>query len=183
MKRFWEVLKKLLDQGPIRMKEDRIPVSDKGRPDAQYYTEPVAYYQQMYEEFLASSQRRLSARESNYAWRQRVHGMYGLMARGSLALPFTLQLLQHRNPDAREDGATILQHVGAAPGSIDALLAALQTESDDVARTALIEALGKSSSPRALEALEQLVARADIDLDTREAIDRSIKRLRRAVSR
>ena len=127
------------------MKEDSIPFVERGRPDPRHYTESVAYYQRMYDEFLASSARTLTRRETNLAWRQRVHATYGLLARGIESMPYALQLLRHEHEDAREDAATILADIGAAPAAAKALREALRTETDDVARTAIAEALGQKA--------------------------------------
>lgn len=160
------------------MKEDRISRYADGRPHLPEYTESLAYYQEMYGAFLASSQRHLTARDSNLAWRQRVHGTYGLIARGAESIPYALRLLRDVNPDAREDAATILKEVGPTPGSVDVLIAALSDERDEVALTAIIDALGATRSPRALELLQEWAARPDFDTDMRETLDRSIARLR-----
>ena len=159
------------------MKEDRIPTDAMGRPDLAHYTEPVRYYEQMFETYLASFGRRLTPDESRLAWKQHVHASWGLRARGSEAIPYAMRLLRHSAPEAREVGAGVLEDVGGAPGAADALLAALQAEDDDVARTAIVEALGKTASPAALDALQRLRRESTRDADLLEAIDRSIARL------
>lgn len=109
-----------------------------GRPHLPEYAESLAYYQAMYGAFLASGAQRLSKRDSDPAWRQRVHATYGLIARGAESIPYALRLLRDANPDAREDAATILLEVGPAPRAVDALLEALAAERDPVTLTAIV---------------------------------------------
>lgn len=187
--RFWSFVKSVLDpreffdpfhvERPRAMKEDRISRYADGRPHLPEYTESLAYYQAMYGAFLASSAQRLPKRDGDLAWRQRVHGTYGLIARGAESIPYALRLLRDASPDAREDAATILREVGPAPAAADALLEALAGEADPVTLTAIIECLGTTRSRRALEALQNLSSRSSIDVDMRASLERSIARLRR----
>jgi hypothetical protein len=165
----------------VPMKEDRFPVDAMGRPDLSYYTEPVAYYQAMFDAYLASFERALSREESNLATRQCVHAQWGLIARGADSIPYALRLLQHSIPEARAAGASTLQEVGGVPEATDTLLRALQVEADDEARTAIVETLAKTGSSAALEALQRLRAETTNDADLLESIDRSIARLRKTV--
>jgi hypothetical protein len=161
-----------------RLAEDAIPSDAQGRRDDRAYTRPIEHYRHLYEAFLASKRRRLTPREANLAWRQRVHGAQGLAARGAAAIPYALELLRGSDPDGREDGADILTRVGAADTSVDALLDALAAETDDVARTSLFDALGHTRSKRAAVALETVIANPTTDAEHRETAARSLRRIR-----
>src|SRR5262245_37184843 len=96
------------------LKEDNIPVDHRGQPDLSRYTDSVEYYVDLHEKFLASLRGEWPwvTQETSLPWSSRVHAIWGLIAKGSAAVPYALKLLAHAEPDAREDGAEILGAVG-----------------------------------------------------------------------
>lgn len=99
----------------LRLKEDAYPKDSQGRPDLSYYTDPVEHYIAMYEQFLAAAQagrRRESVPDLSF--KRRAHATWGMIAKGSEAVPYATKLLQHDLRDAREDGAAILAEIAKA---------------------------------------------------------------------
>ena len=84
-----------------RMKEDRIPTDRMGRPDLAHYTEPVDYYERMFDAYLDSFNRALTRDESTLAWKRRVHAEWGLIAKGAGSVPYALRLLRTVIPAQR----------------------------------------------------------------------------------
>lgn len=70
------------------------------------------------------------------------------------------------------------RHLYEADTSVDALLDALAAETDDVARTSLLDALGHTRSKRAAAALETVIANPTTDAEHRETAARSLRRIR-----
>jgi len=160
-----------------RLPEDRIPVDRKGRPDLSYYSEPLQHYIDLYNSFLQTRRRGASREEQNLVWKQRVHGTWGLLAKGQEALPYLLTLIRQPNPDAREDGSYLLGRLNLEAGVSEQLLACLQKEQDLVAKSAMIEALGRLRYRPAIRALAWLVLNEEIDIDTRWNAADSIARI------
>src|SRR5215831_15287615 len=114
------------------LKEESYPVGKRGQPDLSRYTDSVEYYAELYEKFLASLQGAWPwvTQETKLPWSSRVHGMWGLIAKGGAAVPYALKLLDHAEPDAREDGAAILGAVGKDESVIAGILKRLKAETD-----------------------------------------------------
>ena len=147
--------------------EERIPCNKNGEPDLSYYTEPLEHYVDLYTAFLNTKAKGSTRGQQVLAWKQRVHGTWGLLAKGPDALPFLLTLIRHSNPAAREDGAHLLGELKSDTATNDYLLACLQNEDDLVARSAIIGALGKLRYRPAIPALASLILNKDIDIDMR----------------
>ena len=64
--------------------------------------------------------------------------------------------------------------------SVDPLLEALAAETDDVARTSLLEALGHTRSQRATTALAAVIADPTTDAEHRETAARSLRHVQEA---
>jgi len=113
-------------------------------PDLSQYTESAEYYSDAYAQALA---------RQDYAGL--VHAQWGLIARGSEAVPYALTLLNHDDYEARAAGASILGWVGETG-----------THRDDIIK-ALIEA-----------SYHELQRPAPEDGHEREALDTMIQALR-----
>ena len=160
-----EDIKRLLGVDTTRrVAEDRIPIDKNGKPDLSFYTEPVTHYIDLYNASLAGGSTR---EQQELAWKERVHGTWGLSAKGQQALPYILTLIRHANPDAREDGYFLLGELKSDDATSEQLLECLQGETDLVARSSLIAALGKCRYRPAIAALRSLILDADVDVDTR----------------
>jgi len=147
--------------------EDRIPVDKRGRPDLSHYSEPLEHYVELYNLFLNTDWKNATRRQQTLAWKQRVHGTWGLLAKGPEALPFLLKLVRHPNPDAREDASHLLGELRSRTDHQEQLLALLQEEEDLVVKSSLIEALGKLRYRPAIPALAAIILNQEIDVDTR----------------
>jgi HEAT repeat protein len=160
------------------LKEDRYLLDARGRPDLKRYVDPLEYYVRMYMQHLDSQS--ASARRPKDAvleYRRRVHATWGLIAKGAAAVPFALELLGRREPDAREDGAAILGELGRDEAIVDLLRARVGTEQDLTARDALIGALGELKSRRGIPALAAVIRNPEIDGDTRHTAVESLGRI------
>lgn len=97
-------------------RETLYPVDRAGRPDLRYYTAPMPHYISMYEAYLAGLRKAdTRQREGRRLFDLRVHAVWGLIARGTAAMDYAQQLLQHDEADAREDGAAILAALAQQP--------------------------------------------------------------------
>jgi len=150
-----------------RLPEDSIPVDKNGKPDLSFYTEPVTYYIDLYKAHLAAYRKGSTAEQQRLAWRQRVHGTLGLLAKGQEGLPFILTLVGHPDSDAREDGYYLLAELKSDAATGERLLECLQSETDRVALSSLIGALGKCRYRPAIPALRSLILDTRTDVDTR----------------
>jgi len=150
-----------------QLPEDRIPIDRKGKPGLSYYSEPLPHYIDLYNSFLRTRRRGASSEEQKLAWKQRVHGTWGLFVKGQEALPYLLTLIRHPNPDAREDGSYLLGRLKLEAGVSEQLLGCLQKEQDLVAKSSMIEALGRLRYRPAIPAIASLVLNKEIDIDTR----------------
>ena len=101
-------------------------------------------------------------------WKLRVEANWGLISRGSEAIPFATKMLESGDADTREDGAGVLAEIGKDEASIDLLIASLQSESENQPRDAIVQALGHLKSKRAIPSLALLVRDPGTDGDTRQ---------------
>jgi hypothetical protein len=147
--------------------EDRIPADERGKRDLSFYTEPLQHYIDLYNSFINANWKGSTSDEQRLAWKQRVHGTWGLLAKGQEALPFLLTLVRHANPDAREDASYLLGELKLEAGISEQLLHCLQNETDLVAKSSMIEALGKVRYRPAIPALALLILDKGVDVDTR----------------
>lgn len=147
------------------MKENEFPTDEKGKPDLRYYDEPPAYYAAMHAQAMRDSRNREA--DSKQAFARRVHGCWGLIAKGQDSIPFALDMLASGNPDAREDGAAILAEVGRNETVVTRLLAALDGEADTQARDSIVQALGGLRNKMAIPALAAMIEDDNTDGDTR----------------
>ncbi len=141
------------------LKEDSIPVDKRGQPDLSRYTDSPEYYAALYDKFLASLRGEWPwvTQETSLPSSSRVHATWGLIAKGSAAVPYALKLLAHSEPDAREDGAAILGAVGKDAAVVTEVLARLSGETETTARDALVLTLGELRSRRAIPALAAII--------------------------
>jgi hypothetical protein len=147
------------------LKEDSYPVDARGRPDLRSYTDSLEYYIQMYEKQLATLQGKNG--ETGLVFSRRVHGTWGLIAKGAEAAQYALGLLRRTEPTAREDGAAILEEIGKDDGVLNNLLDSLESETDATARDSLILALGRLKSKKAIRVLAAVIRDGATDGDTR----------------
>ena len=123
----------------------------------------------MYEQFLDSLEGRRTGvgYEVELQFSRRVHAVWGLIAKGAEAAPYALSLLQRSEPEAREDGASLLAELGKNNGVVDALLESLRSETELEARDSMIITLGSLKSRKAIPALAEIIRDAAQDHDTR----------------
>jgi hypothetical protein len=151
-----------------RLKEDNYPRDKSGKPDLSYYTDSLEYYVEMYEQFLHEFLGpRLPPEQLRLALKRRANGQWGLIAKGPAAIPYALKLLKHGEPEAREDGAGILEWIGLDGSTAESLLAALAIETEATARDTMIGTLGTLRSRAAIPALATIIRDAAINFDTR----------------
>jgi hypothetical protein len=165
-------LSKLFSNKDTLLKEDGYPADKngpRGKPDLSYYRDPLAYYIQMYEQFLDSLEGRKSGvgYEVELQFKRRVHAQWGLIAKGSEATPYALSLLKRSEPEAREDGASLLAELGKDNGVVDALLESLEAETELEARDSMIITLGTLKNRRAIPALARIIRDESDNHDTR----------------
>ena len=113
------------------------------------------------------AQSELTPENARLLFRKRVHGTYGLMVKGSDAIPYLLKLLQNSNPDAREDASFLLGELEKRDDIAELLVEHMKEEADVVARSAMIDALGKLRYEPAIPALAHVILSETIDDDTR----------------
>lgn len=101
-------------------------------------------------------------------WRLRVEATWGLISRGSEAIPFAMGMLASGSPDIREDGAGVLAEIGRDDVAVDALIARLHGEDEHQPRDAIVQALGRLKSRRAIPSLARLIRDPATDGDTRQ---------------
>ncbi len=165
-------LLKVFSKQSIHLKEDKYPADKngpRGKPDLSYYRDSLAYYIQMYEQFLDSLEGRKKGvgYEVELQFKRRVHALWGLIAKGAEAAPYALSLLQRSEPEAREDGASILAELGKDNGVVAALLESLKSETELEARDSMIITLGSLKSRMAIPALAGIIRDVAQDHDTR----------------
>lgn len=154
------------------MKEDKYPEDKngpRGKPDLTYYRDSLSYYIQMYEKFLDSVEGRKTGQgyEVELQFKRRVHALWGLIAKGAEAAPYALSLLRRSEPEAREDGSSILAELGKDNGVIDAMLESLKSETEIEARDSMIITLGSLKNRKAIPALAAIIRDGGQDHDTR----------------
>lgn len=152
----------------------RYPKKASGKPDLRRYTEPVEHYMAMYDRYLAGEV------DPKLAFTSRVQATWGLIAKGAAAIPYAVQMLRHRDGDAREDGAAILAELGKQTQVVDVLLDALEDEVESQARDSMIQALGRMRARKAIPILRETILSERTDGDTRymaiEALGRIVRR-------
>jgi hypothetical protein len=157
----------------MNLKEDKYPVEDRGpnrgRPDLRCYTDSLAYYVNMYEQFLDTIEGRKQGvgYEPDLAFKRRVHAMWGLIAKGVEAIPYALTLLRRPEAEAREDAAAILETVGKENVVVDELLKSLNSETDITVKDSLVIAVGRLKSRKAIPLLAKIIRDQVEDRDTR----------------
>lgn len=132
------------------------------------YRKPLNYYVNLYEASLARIPEAVVSREqASFIFQQRVEATWGLLAKGAEAVPYLLSLINSKSPDAREDASFLLGEIKKTNGIADILLGQLNNETDAVARSIMISALGKLRYEPATPALARLIFREDLDRDTK----------------
>ena len=151
----------------MTLKEASYPVDARGRPDLRSYTDPLDYYIRMYEQHLGALEgKKGPGYEIELAFSRRVHGMWGLIAKGGAAASYAISLLGRSVPEAREDGAAILAELGRDEGVVDKLIESLNSETETTARDSLILALGRLKNKKAIPSLAAIIRDATADADT-----------------
>ena len=169
----WRQLgRRILGRG---FKEDRIPVDSAGRPELSRYTDSADYYAAMHRRYIENTQR--SGYDGRLEFRRRVHATWGLIAKGAAAIPHAVAMLNSKHADAREDGASILAEIGKGPEVLQHVLDALGSETELVARDALVQALGAFKDRAAIPILAAMIRSADTDGDTRRTAVESLGRI------
>src|SRR5215213_4661012 len=103
----------------------------------------------------------------NKWWKTRVAAERGLISCGVDAIPYAVELLDNRNPDIREDGAAVLAALRMHEQVVDALLRALDNETEDQPRDMLIIGLGRLRNTKAVPFLAATIRDRGTDGDTR----------------
>ena len=158
-------------------KEDRIPLDGAGRPDLSRYTDSAHYYAAMHQQYVENTLRR--GYDAQLEFRRRVHATWGLIAKGAAAIPYAVAMLNSKHADAREDGASILAEIGKGPEVLQHVLDALGSETEPVARDALVQALGAFKNRAAIPILAEMICNSDTDGDTRHMAVESLGRIAR----
>jgi hypothetical protein len=148
------------------LKENNIPVDARGRPELSGYTDSAAYYAAMHDQGLRAME-----------FARRVHGTWGLIAKGAESIPHALAMLRSKDSDAREDGAAVLGEIGKNGEVVEELLSALASELDTQARDSVILALGRMRNRGAIPALAALIEDESTDGDTRWTAVESLGRI------
>ena len=156
-------------------KEDRIPVDSAGRPELARYRDSAHYYAAMHRQYVENTRR--SGYDARLEFRRRVHANWGLIAKGAAAIPHAVAMLNSKNADAREDGASILAEIGKGPEVLQHVLDALGSETELVARDALVQALGAFKDRAAIPMLAAMIRSSDTDGDTRRTAVESLGRI------
>ena len=134
------------------------------RDDLQLFNDSAQAYYEMHLD---------STRGHDFA--KRVTASWGLIARGQDSLPYLMSMLTSRNADSREDAAGALGWLGAKSDTIvNALIAALDRESEDQPRDSIVLTLGALKSRAAIPALASLIRSDDTDADTRRCAVESL---------
>jgi HEAT repeat protein len=142
-------------------------VNESRIPDLSGYTDPIEDYVEMYETYTRSINRKLDIVEAEQEFNRRVEAQWGMIAKGVAAVPYALAMLSSKHSEVREDGAGILAMLKRQPEVVPHLLAALETETDEVAKLALIGALGRLRAKEAIPALARLIRDEEEDGDAR----------------
>ena len=182
----------------MKMKEDSYPVDARGKPDLRCFVDSLDYYVRMHRQSLdgldaatgAAHEGTTGLRRCIHAlrgligksavpdgaalYRQRVHALWGLIAKGGDAIPYAMSLLQHAGPEAREDGVGILAELGRDEAVVDRVLDVLANETDATAKDAMVLALGRLKSRKAVPALAAIIRDEAADGDTRHAAVESL---------
>jgi HEAT repeat protein len=111
------------------------------------------------------------------AFERRVEATWGLIGCGADAIPYAIDMLKSSDAEIREDAGGILGALGREPEVVDAVIAALQSETDCQARDSLVVALGELGDRRAISHLASLIRSEDTDGDTRFTAAQSLGRL------
>jgi HEAT repeats len=156
-------------------KEDCIPLDSGGRPDLSRYTDSADYYAAMHRRYVENTHR--SGYDARLEFRRRVHATWGLIAKGAAAIPHAVAMLNSKDADAREDGASILAEIGKGPEVVQHVLDALGSETELVARDALVQALGAFKDRAAIPILAAMIRNTDTDGDTRRTAVESLGRI------
>src|SRR5262249_31510964 len=152
----------------MTLKEASFPVDARGRPDLRFYTDSLEYYIQMYEQHLGALEgRKAPGYEIGLAFSRRVHGMWGLIAKGAAAVSYAISLLGRTVPEAREDGAAILAELGKDDAVVDELIESLHSETETTAIDSIILALGRLKNRKAIPSLAAVIRDAAADGDTK----------------
>ena len=148
------------------LEEVYYPKDEKGRPDLSYYTKPLGYYINMYEEFLATYLKG-DLEIARMPYDQRIHGSWGLISKGSEAIPYALSLLTRKEPEAREDACGIFLAFGEDENVLDQVISKLQNEPDTLVRDTMILVLGEMKNIKAIPILAEFIFDPATDGDTR----------------
>ena len=153
------------------LEEDRYPVGPRGTPDLTRFTKPMQHYTGYIDDYLRSLKTTERHENEWYAreYRKMVYGQWGLIARGPQeALPYVLQMLEHRESEARSAAAGILDRWANDSTLVQHLLNALRTEQDIETLSILADTLGRLKVRDALPRLAELIRAPDAsngDLD------------------
>jgi hypothetical protein len=160
------------------LKEDRIPINSTGQPELAGYADSAEYYAAMYQQYIDNTL--ATGHDAQLEFRRRGHAIWGLIAKGADAIPYATAMLKSKHADAREDGAGILAEIGRDSRIVQHVLAALESETDVVARDSLIAALGALKDRAAVPALAKIIACTNRDKDTQwtaiESLGRIVRR-------
>lgn len=176
---------------PDLVRREEVECDDRGCPRTASLTKPLAHYIQLYEQSfqfmdalpgpgLGDPRYHWHARQAGNAYSNRVVATWGMIARGSEAVPYALAMLKSGNPDVREDGAGVLMGIGSRPGVVEELLNALDRETEAQSCDSIVLALGAMRDRRAIPSLARIIRQPDADGDTRwgaiESLERIVRR-------
>src|SRR5438874_13617712 len=107
----------------------------------------------MYEAFACSLNRRMDIAEATTEHCRRCYAVYGLIARGTAAIPYALGMLANKEAEIRQDGSDVLGELGRHPHVVDHLVTALENETNQETIETLVAALGRLRAKKALPVL------------------------------
>lgn len=147
--------------------EDQYPVDSKGRPDLTYYSESVAHYVDLYQRYLAVIDDSPRDRGDIVdAFALRVHGTWGLIAKGADSIHFAMRLLSDSRPEVRGDGTSILSEIGKNGEIIERLISTLESDSDAESTDTILAALGRMRADEAIPIIARIIRDPNVDGDT-----------------
>ncbi|RYG25824.1 hypothetical protein EON82_05725 [bacterium] len=160
---------------PTFFEEDLIRQDERGVPELADFDRPLQHYIDMHRQwadYLGGND--FSEVVATRAYKARVYGTYGLIAKGEEAVPYALSLLTSKVSDYREDAAGILRAFEKHPEVVSALIRATEEETDLVALSALLVTLGRLKAREAIPVVARILreGNADTQWDAAEALGR-----------
>lgn len=153
-----------------------IPLGSSGCPDLSYLTESPEFYFDL----IVDSARHLKDKPhgataadremASVAYNRIVNADWGLIARGSQAIPYAIKLVRSSDRDHREAATNVfcgLRNPERLPEIVSEIVAALESEDDRLVIDCLLGALGHLRSREAIPILARFILNPSEDADSR----------------